>query len=76
MKDKHKKNHPSDSSQEALALAGKQGGDLPAPMPEGVEALRLGKDCDYDKELRRLQVELVKLQEWVRVERPARGGAL
>jgi len=31
-------------------------------------ALRLGKDCDYDRELRRLQVELVKLQEWIRAE--------
>jgi hypothetical protein len=30
------------------------------------ECLRLGRDCDYEKELRRLQVELVKLQEWVR----------
>jgi polyphosphate kinase len=28
--------------------------------------LRLGKDCDYDRELQRLQVELVKLQEWIR----------
>jgi polyphosphate kinase 2 len=28
--------------------------------------IRLGKDCDYEKELRRLQVELAKLQEWVR----------
>jgi polyphosphate kinase 2 len=28
----------------------------------------LGKDCDYERELRRLQVELVKLQEWVRHE--------
>jgi len=27
---------------------------------------RLGIDCDYDKELRRLQIELVKFQEWVR----------
>jgi polyphosphate kinase 2 len=30
--------------------------------------LRLGKDCDYVRELRRLQVELVKLQEWIRTE--------
>lgn len=30
------------------------------------ECLRLGRDCDYEKELRRLQIELVKLQEWVR----------
>jgi polyphosphate kinase 2 len=38
------------------------------PGPEGAppSARRLGTDCDYDKELRRLQVELVKFQEWVR----------
>lgn len=30
------------------------------------EKLQLGAGCDYDKELRRLQVELVKFQEWVR----------
>ena len=29
-------------------------------------ALYLGKDCDYDKELARLQIELVKLQEWIK----------
>jgi polyphosphate kinase 2 len=28
--------------------------------------LTLGADCDYEKELRRLQVELAKFQEWVR----------
>ncbi len=28
--------------------------------------LHLGKDCDYDKELERLQIELVKLQEWIK----------
>ena len=28
--------------------------------------MRIGHDFDYKKELRRLQVELVKLQEWVR----------
>ena len=39
-------------------------------------ALHLGKDCDYDRELRRLQIELVKLQEWIRHERHARGGAV
>ena len=31
-----------------------------------LEPLRLGHDCTYKKELRRLQIELVKLQEWVR----------
>jgi len=29
-------------------------------------ALHLGKDCAYEKELARLQIELVKLQEWIR----------
>ena len=37
--------------------------ERPGPVP-----LRLGKDCDYERELRRLQVELVKLQEWIRHE--------
>jgi len=27
---------------------------------------RLGLDCEYDRELSRLQIELVKLQEWIR----------
>src|SRR6266498_2217153 len=30
------------------------------------QSLRLGEDCAYEKELRRLQIELVKLQEWIR----------
>jgi polyphosphate kinase len=34
--------------------------------PAAEEKLQLGVDCGYDKELRRLQVELVKFQEWVR----------
>jgi polyphosphate kinase 2 len=32
----------------------------------GTVPLQLGKNCDYERELRRLQVELVKLQEWIR----------
>ena len=31
--------------------------------------LCIGKDCKYSKELRRLQIELVKLQEWIRQEK-------
>ena len=34
----------------------------------GPSQLRLGKDLDYEKELSRLQVELVKMQEWVKHE--------
>ena len=33
---------------------------------KSLKPLLLGKDCQYDQELRRLQVELVKLQEWGR----------
>jgi polyphosphate kinase 2 len=31
--------------------------------------LHLGRDCDYDCELARLQIELVKLQEWIKHEK-------
>jgi polyphosphate kinase 2 len=45
-----------------------QDGKLPAPAPVNAKTLLLGKDCDYDRELRRLEIELVKLQEWIRQE--------
>jgi polyphosphate kinase 2 len=51
----------------APTAANMKGGDLPAPV--NGKALKLGKDIDYDRELRRLQIELVKLQEWVRSEK-------
>jgi polyphosphate kinase 2 len=35
--------------------------------PNG-NVLRLGKDCKYERELSRLQIELVKMQEWIRHE--------
>jgi len=28
--------------------------------------MRLGHDCEHDRERKRLQIELVKLQEWIR----------
>lgn len=43
--------------------------DSHAPLPalrEQQRPLCLGQDCSYKKDLRRLQIELVKLQEWVR----------
>jgi polyphosphate kinase 2 len=68
MKDKHKKKH-QEADQATTPSNGKQKhGDLPAPVLGNAETLHLGKDCDYEKELRRLQVELVKLQEWVKQE--------
>ena len=36
------------------------------PPVKTLKPLVLGKDCDYDGEFRRLQIELVKLQEWIR----------
>ncbi|MGA8671104.1 MAG: polyphosphate kinase 2 [Terracidiphilus sp.] len=64
--------------------SGKNGGkfaDSAIPAPQKVAngaaqfeqsknnpTVKLGKDCDYEKELRRLQVELAKLQEWIRHE--------
>jgi polyphosphate kinase 2 len=42
--------------------------DEKLPEPANGKAWRLGKNCDYERELRRLQVELVKLQEWIRHE--------
>jgi len=68
MKEKHKKKH-SDAKEKGMpSSAAKLGGDLPAPATAYAEILHLGKDCDYERELRRLQVELVKLQEWIRYE--------
>jgi polyphosphate kinase len=33
------------------------------------ESIKLGKGCNYDRELRKLQVELVKLLEWIKYEK-------
>jgi polyphosphate kinase len=41
---------------------------LAAPASGKGAPLTLGENCDYDRELRRLQIELVKLQEWIRHE--------
>jgi polyphosphate kinase 2 len=68
MKDKHKKKQSDAKEKAAPSDAAKLGGDLPVPATADEEILRLGKDCDYERELRRLQVDLVKLQEWIRYE--------
>jgi polyphosphate kinase 2 len=69
MKDKHKKKHAEKEREEMLSDGLQPAGDLPAPKPDDASALHLGKDCSYERELRRLQVELVKLQEWIRHEK-------
>src|SRR5579862_2560664 len=40
----------------------------PPALTQQLKPLSLGRDCSYKRELRRLQVELVKLQEWVRLK--------
>lgn len=53
---------------DVLALSKAVSAPLPAP-PKDLEApkgKRVGADVDYEKELRLLQIELVKLQEWIR----------
>src|ERR1017187_4446385 len=63
---KESKHAPNDLSNLGRAVQG-----LP-PQPEtgsSVEVPPPKIDYDYDKELCRLQVELVKLQEWVRHEK-------
>ena len=46
---------------------GRSGAGSPAKAEsKPPERHKLGVDCEYDEELRRLQVELVKFQEWVR----------
>jgi polyphosphate kinase 2 len=47
----------------------KSNGHAVQPNPANGTALptlALGKDCNYERELGRLQIELVKLQEWIR----------
>jgi polyphosphate kinase 2 len=68
MKDKHKKEKPEKKRKATPKNDIQVGGDLPAPKLDNKKTLQLGKDCDYERELRRLQEELVKLQEWIRHE--------
>jgi polyphosphate kinase 2 len=66
MKDAKKKELPE------TALNGKQpekmgkSGEL--SHPDDAKPMKLGKDCEYEKEYARLEIELVKLQEWIRQE--------
>ena len=64
----HQANRERKETAEKAALPEKSTPVSAQPQSDNGSALRLGKDCDYDRELRRLQVELVKLQEWIRNE--------
>jgi polyphosphate kinase 2 len=70
MSDKGKRKHHDDSNhgQDKKHKASDDNAPIIATIhaPTDSPALLLGKDCGYEKELARLQVELVKLQEWIR----------
>jgi polyphosphate kinase 2 len=67
MKDKHVKKRAETEKNGSLAVENhSKRTDNHAPGHESV--LHLGKDCKYCKELRNLQIELVKLQEWIKHE--------
>ena len=66
MKDKHSKKKAEIEKNGSVAL---EENHEKAEHAKGNGALlHIGKDCKYDKELRRLQIELVKLQEWIKHE--------
>jgi polyphosphate kinase 2 len=69
MKDKHKMGKTGTEQEKKPSHSHPPNGDLPTPKPTDAKALHLGKDCDYERELSRLQIELVKLQEWIRQEK-------
>jgi polyphosphate kinase 2 len=60
---KHRREHGMGNGA-AVASSARQ--DSPRLEPRTLNQLVLGQNCDYDRELRRLQIELVKLQEWIR----------
>jgi polyphosphate kinase 2 len=66
MKDKHSKKASVLERNGTLAAKDNHPKD---PASADCATLCIGKDCKYAKELRRLQIELVKLQEWIRGEK-------
>jgi polyphosphate kinase 2 len=66
MAGKSKQNHQNNNGKGTPSAVKNHHGDS-LPSVNG-NAMCLGKDCDYERELRRLQVELVKLQEWIRYD--------
>ncbi len=65
MKDKKKKKHMTAQSNGSAVGEGR-GVEAASAAENRLKTLLLGKDCNYDRELSRLQIELVKLQEWIR----------
>lgn len=66
MKKKHAEKRPGAGLHRRLTACARTSAGI---SPEaGEKALKIGKDCQYERELQRLQIELVKLQEWIRHE--------
>ena len=59
---------PSSEKGQAVVAQPSKKSVAPADQSKMPKPLRLGKDCDYEQELGRLQIELVKLHEWIRHE--------
>jgi polyphosphate kinase 2 len=66
MKDKHAKKAAELGHNGPVAVKDNHEKDVSS---RANNCLCIGKDCKYAKELRRLQIELVKLQEWIRGEK-------
>src|ERR1700758_5569811 len=62
------KRGPSSVNPQAVAVQPSKKSGAPADQGKTPKPLRLGKDCKYEHELGRLQIELVKLHEWIRHE--------
>jgi polyphosphate kinase 2 len=67
MKDKHSKKKADIEHNGALEV-NKHNGKSGDTTHADDHCLCIGKDCKYTRELRRLQIELVKMQEWIRHE--------
>ena len=66
MKDKHSKKKAEMEKNGSVAVEGNH--KKAAHANGNLSCLHIGKDCKYCKELRKLQIELVKLQEWIKHE--------
>src|ERR1700757_4767544 len=62
------KRGPSSVNIQVVAAQPSKKSTPPTDQGKTPKPLRLGKDCDYEQELRQLQIELVKLHEWIRHE--------
>src|ERR1700748_117421 len=65
---KHNGKHARHAEEKKAAVAEVVNGRSDHHRPDSIKTMQLGKDCKYCQELRRLQIELVKLQEWIRHE--------